>query len=55
MSEDCTCQGEKIVKEDMNWKDRTLIDGQGRLLFSGLKLKPWGNKRGLGLFNCALS
>lgn len=34
---------EKTVK-DMNWKETTLIDGQGRLLFPRLSLKPRGNR-----------
>lgn len=38
---------EKTAKEDMNWKDTTLIDGQGRLLFPRLSLKPGGNKEGV--------
>lgn len=35
---------EKTVK-DMKWKETTLIDGQGRLLFTRLSLQPRGNKR----------
>lgn len=46
MLEECMLgKRDKTAKEDINHKNITLIDGQGRLLiimFSELSLTPWG-------------